>query len=102
MTTLEVKKDKNLFRTRNIFVECGFQRGNYFSSGWLSYCEADYICYFDTAANRGVIVDREKLLHLLDKGKVISFYDKTDDKMGKAVLVPLAVAKSAIVYEWRE
>lgn len=102
MTTLEVKKDKSLYSKGNIFIECGWQRGNYFTKGWLLYCEADYICYYDTTAARGIIVDRAKLLSLLDKGKVITFYDKVDDKMGKAVLLPLGAAAAAIVYEWKE
>ena len=102
MTTLEVKKDKNLYRTGNIFVECGWQRGNYFTKGWLLYCEADYIAYYDTTAARGIIVDRAKLLSLLDIGKVITFYDKIDDKMGKAVLLPMSKAAAAIVYKWEE
>ena len=102
-TTLEVKKDKSLFRTGNIFVECGFQRGNFYSAGWIKYCEADYICYYDTTAARGIIVDRLELLSLLDKGKVINFYDKIDDKNGKAILLPLKLAREAgiIKYEWR-
>ena len=78
-TTLEVKKDKSLYRTGNIFVECGFQRGQNYSRGWLQYCEADYICYYDTTAARGIIVDRAKLLSLLDCGRVINFYDRYDD-----------------------
>lgn len=102
-TTLEVKKDKSLFRTGNIFVECGFQRGNFYSLGWIKYCEADYICYYDTTAARGIIVDRLELISLLDKGKVINFYDKIDDKNGKAILLPLKLAREAgiIKYEWR-
>ena len=102
-TTLEVKKDKSLFRTGNIFIECGFQRGNFYSAGWVKYCEADYICYYDTTAARGIIIDRLELLSLLDQGKVIDFYDKIDDKNCKAVLIPLLLArkKGIIKHEWR-
>lgn len=102
-TTLEVKKDKSLFRTGNIFVECGSYRGNYYSAGWVKYCEADYICYYDTVAARGIIVDRLELLSLLDLGKIISYYDRQDDKNRKAVLFPLSLArkKGIIKYEWR-
>ena len=101
-TTLEVKKDKSLFTTRNIFIECGFMKGNYYSAGWLKYCQADYICYYDTSRRRGIIVDRAKLLSLLDQGKEKTFYDKYDQKQGKAILLPLDIAyqNNAIVHEW--
>lgn len=101
-TTLEVKKDKSLYRTGNIFIECGFQRGNYYSAGWIKYCQADYICYYDTTAAKGIIVDRVKLISLLEKGKVIDFYDKIDDKQRKAILLPLYLAKNAIIYNWED
>ena len=102
-TTLEVKKDKSLFRTGNIFVECGSQRGIYYSAGWVKYCEADYICYYDTVAARGIIVDRLELLSLLDKGTKIQYQDKFDDRLMTAILLPLDIAKKAgiIKYEWR-
>lgn len=101
-TTLEVKKDKSLFRTGNIFIECGSYRGNYYSAGWIKYCDADYICYYDTTAAKGLILDRLILLSLLDQGKVIDYYDKLDDKQKKVILLPLSVAKSnnAIIYNW--
>lgn len=103
-TTLEVKKDKSLYKTGNIFIECGFQRGNYYSAGWIKYCKADYICFFDTVQRKGIILDRNKLILLLEQGNVISYYDKMDKKQGKAVLLPLEVAykNNAIAYEWQE
>ena len=72
--TLEVKKDKKLFTTGNIFIECGFQRGDYYSRGWIQYCEADYICYYDTTAAKGIVINRYKLLPLLEQGKKPQFY----------------------------
>lgn len=103
-TSLEVKKDKSLFRTGNIFVECGFYRGNYYSAGWIKYCEADYICYYDTTQRRGIIVDRYILLSLLEQGKKKEFYDKIDGKNGIAILLPMEVARQnkAIVSEWQD
>lgn len=103
-TTLEVKKDKSLFRTGNIFIECGFQRGDYYSPGWIKYCRADYICFYDTAQRKGIILDRAKLILLLEQGKVINFYDKIDNKSGKAILLPLdiAIKNNAVVYQWQE
>ena len=103
-TTLEVKKDKSLYRTGNIFIECGFQRGNFYSAGWAKYCEADYICYYDTYRRRGLIADRPKLLSLLDKGKKINFYDRVDNRTGIAILIPMKIAKEnkAIVSEWQD
>ena len=103
-TTLEVKKDKSLFRTGNIFVECGFQRGNYYSAGWVKYCEADYICYYDTTQRRGIIVDRYKLLSLLEQGKKKEYYDRIDGKRGIAILLPMKIARqnNAIVSEWHD
>lgn len=103
-TTVEVKKDKSLYRTGNIFIECGAQRGNFYSAGWVKYCEADYICYYDTLARRGLIVDRLKLLSLLEQGKKKVFYDKIDEKERIAILLPIEIAKknNAIVSEWQD
>lgn len=102
MTTLEVKKDKSLYRTGNIFLECGAYRGDNYSAGWLFYCEADYIAIYDTTARKGIIVDRLQLLPLLEQGKIITYYDKIDDKNCKAVLLPMRKAANAIIYKWED
>lgn len=105
MTTLEVKKDKSLYTTLNFFIEVGFQRGNYYSTGWLKKCEAEYLCYYDTKCRKGVIVDFPLLKSLLEQyGKRKEFYDYYDQKDGVAVLLPYRVAKEhgAIIHTWEE
>lgn len=104
-TTLEVKKDKNLFRTGNLFFEVGFMKGNYYTAGWLSKCQAQYLCYYDTAKRHGVIIDFPNTLPLLEKYAVERhFKDTVDGGCGKALLLKLEIARknNVVCYEWQD
>ncbi len=104
-TTLEVKKDKSLFTTKNIFIEAGFRRDSYYTLGWLKKCKAEYICYYDTTRRKGIIVDFPLIKSLLEPyAERRCFYDKYDDKEGMAFLLPFGIAqeKGAVVYSWED
>lgn len=105
IAALEVKLDNNLFTTGNIFFEAGFQRGNFYSAGWLKYCEADYIAYYSKRDKHGIIIDFNKAKELLPTlGITKHFYDRYDNKDGVAILLKLEIARenNIIIYEWRD
>lgn len=102
--SLEVKADNRISATGNFFFEAGVQRGNYYSSGWLLKCQADYLCIYDTANSRGYILDFPLTCSLLEQhAQKTSFYDRLDQKTVKAYLFRLDLARkyNAIIYEWR-
>ena len=104
-TTLEVKHDRKLHKTGNFFFECGFFRGANYSAGWLKYCQAQYLCYYDTDTKHGYIIDFAETLPLLKQhAREVTFYDKADGKQGKALLLSVNKAKrlNLIKYEWED
>lgn len=104
-TTLEVKTDKKLFSTLNFFIEIGADFQDYYQDGWLNRCEAEYICYYDTNAAKGIIVDYPTIKSLLEAhGMRIEFYDYLDDKVSYAYLLPYSVVKKhdGIIHIWKD
>ena len=103
--TIEVKRDDNLYRTGNIFVEVGFQKEDYYSTGWFNNCKADYIAYYDTKTANGLIIELDKLKQaVVNYGKKIYFRDKIDNCDGIAYLLPIGKAKKLgiISHQWKE
>ena len=103
--TIEVKRDDNLFTTGNIFVEVGFEKEGYYSTGWFNMCKADYIAFFDCKTKKGIICDLDKLKETaVQKGQKKLFWDKVDQCWGTALLLNIAKAKKfgVIVYQWEE
>ena len=103
--TLEVKRDDNLFTTGNIFIELGFQKENYYSTGWFNTCKADYIAFYDTVHKRGLIADLDKLRDCaVNYGYKKMFWDKCDECWGTALLLNIGKARKygVIAYEWKE
>lgn len=104
-TTLEVKLDNSFDKTGNIFIEAYSDYGNYRSPGWIEYCEAKYICFYDTKTAKGMIIDLPLIKSLLDRYAVKKhFYDFQDDKERCCFLFPIGTArrKNAIIYEWED
>ena len=102
-TTLEVKLDNSFNKTDNLFIEDYSIKYDFKKLGWLNYCKADYICYYDTKMKNGIIVDFSIVKSLLDKYAYQKiFYDYQDDKERYCYLLPIGRARqhNAIVYEW--
>lgn len=102
--SLEIKSDSKIHYTNNLFFEDGFDRKTGYYNGWLNYCEANYICFYDEIADLGYIVDFKQAKQILpSKARRKQWYNKTDDCIGYAYLLSLDVAKEegCIVYEFR-
>lgn len=104
VTTLEVKVDNSYKKTGNIFIEDYAVREGKVYDGWLHYCEANYIAYYDTVRKCGMIVNYPLIKSLLDKAFQRVFYDREDQKEKHCLLLPRKYAEqaNAIVYEWQE
>lgn len=104
-TTLEVKRDDNIFKTGNLFFEIGFDKDTHYSEGWLEKCKAEYICFYDALKRQGIIVNFKRIKPILSSlGREITFWDREDQCYGNALLVPLSKARYAgvVAYEWSE
>ena len=92
-TTLEIKLDRNLHCSGNFFFEDGRERKTGWCDGWLHYCEAEYICFFDDVSNCGYILDLKRAKAALEKaGRKRVFYDYGDDCNAYALLLPFDAA----------
>lgn len=103
-TTLEVKLDSKISRNGNFFFEEGFDRKSGFRKGWFRYCEADYICFYDSSIATGYILDFAKAREVVkEQGNQMHWFNNTDNCTGYAYLLPVGVAREndLIVYEWR-
>lgn len=104
-TTIEVKRDDNIFKTGNLFFEIGFEKETHYSEGWLNRCKAEYICFYDTLKRHGIIINFKRIKPLLSTfGRKITFWDREDQCYGEALLVPLSKVRYAglVEYEWSE
>ena len=89
-TTLEVKLDNSFNKTDNLFIENYSIQYNEKKLGWLHYCNANYICFYDTKYKNGIIVDFSIVKSLLDKYAIEKiFYDYQDDKERYCYLLPI-------------
>ena len=104
-TTLEVKLDNSFSSTQNIFIEDYSIKDGVCRRGWLQYCEAQYICFYDTRNREGIIVDFPKICSLLDEyAQQKIFNDYQVNKIRYCLLLPIRIARlnKAIVYEWED
>lgn len=104
-TTLEVKLDNSMMKTGNIVFEVCKQYGTKINQGWLSKCEAQYMCKYSTASRKGIIFDYQAVCSLLEQyGTKRTFYDYQDGSMDTIILLPLSVVreKNLVYYEWSE
>lgn len=92
--SLEIKSDSKLHSSGNFFFEEGFDRKSGFRKGWFNYCEADFICIYDSIADCGYILDFRKAKEVVkEKARKVTWYNNTDGCIGYAYLLPIAVAK---------
>lgn len=65
--TVEVKADDRIHKTGNVFVEIKHIRPSIGETrGWLTKCEADILCYYDTKTNKGYMINWKTLKPTLD------------------------------------
>lgn len=63
---IEVKADKQMYKTGNILVEHGHIRPSVGKTrGWFLTCDADIICYIDTVQNIVYMINWRKLKPLV-------------------------------------
>lgn len=92
--TMEIKADKRISKTRNIFVEDVMERKNGDKDGWLHYCRCDILCYVDDYNDIAYLVNWVKLRKFVlneDESKKYyrRFYDKVDNCYAGGYLIPL-------------
>ena len=103
--SLEVKRDDNIHKYGNFFFECGSQKNDYYSVGWLFKCQADYICFYDTYIKKGYILDFNLTKSVLNEiGRKNIYNDKLDKSQAISILVQIPRARQAglIAHEWEE
>lgn len=73
--SLEVKTDNGISRYGNLYFEDSSSRG----MGWLHYCQAQYICFYDAPSRHAYVIDFSKAKALLPiQGHFKSHYDYQD------------------------
>lgn len=94
--SIEVKTDFLMYKTGNLFFESVYHKDFGDSKGWLDYCEADYICFFDAVNRILYIYDYKNGKELITKkGELKYFYNSDDGCDREAYLLPLHEAKRA-------
>lgn len=80
LLSIEVKADKQMYKTGNIIVEISHNRpykGR--TEGWFKKCEADIICYSDVVMKKGYMLNWKKMKgKLLGEFKIIGFDNPHD------------------------
>lgn len=103
---IEVKADKQMYKTGNILVELRHLRpykGK--TNGWYKYCDADIICYQDTVQDIGYMLNWKKMKPELHGNYRLIGFDNPHDygTYTNAYLVPIEEAKKQgfIIEEYR-
>jgi hypothetical protein len=91
---MEIKADKRINSTKNIFVEDMMERQEGNKKGWLHYCRSDLLCYVDDINRIAYIVNWPRLKKFCTEQSVESkyyrrFWNKTDNCYGAGYLIPL-------------
>ena len=89
---IEVKTDYKIQKTGNFFFESTYHKDWGDSSGWLDYCEADYICVLAAKEGKLYILKYDKDL-ILEKAQKTYFYNRDDGCDREAYLLPIGTAK---------
>lgn len=90
--SLEVKHDRNMNNTGNLFFEGAKERKTGWYDGWLSKCAADYICFY--CNGRGYILNfKDTKARLKELSREIEYY--IDGGRAKAYLLPIDTAERA-------
>lgn len=101
-STLEVKADKNMGDTGNLFIEMYSDRDVVRKPGWFETTQAEYLCFYDTANRKGYIISHAIIASLLDEYKIPEqeMYDYEDNKHRGYKLLPMyRVTDKNIVYK---
>lgn len=92
--SLEVKYDRNMNKTGNFLFELEKIYDGWESAGWFTYCEADYICFFDAIEEIGYMFDFHKGKELIPKnGEYKIFHDRKENNETEVYLLPIGTAK---------
>lgn len=92
--SVEIKTDNRMSKTGNFFFEIGNDRETGYYDGWVKYCQADYICFFDNTKKKGYILDWEKTKAILkEKAEYTCFCNRIDNCFTDAYLLPIGTAK---------
>lgn len=91
--SLEVKSDRRIHQTGNFCIEESNDRKyEGLRDGWLHYCEADYVCFYDYESGEGYIVDWLAAKQLITKCELKRFWS-SDGCYSYAYLMPIGLAK---------
>lgn len=85
--SLEIKTDKNISKTGNIYLETR-------NDGWFNKCRAEYLGIYSPQLKTVFIFKYDMLKSLIPFGKEISHFDYDTYLETTATLVPLFVAEN--------
>jgi len=89
---IEIKHDRRIADTGNIFAEWSNERPNYIEKGWLQKSQADYLFILSTD-NRLYILEMQQLKAIMPQaGRYIRFPNKIDGGYSTAYTLPIAKA----------
>lgn len=91
---MEIKSDSKISTTKNFFFEKGFDRQTGYYKGWLSKCEADVLCMYDSVNNIAYMLkwDRTKE-YVLKNGTNRQFWNYGDCCQGYSITISVAEAE---------
>lgn len=91
--SVEVKCDTRMSATGNLLFEIGNEKDWGYRDGWIKYCEADYICFYDAVEGNGYILDWKKTKPVVKELSEYKYFHGTDGDYCEVYLMPIWKAK---------
>ena len=93
--TVEVKTDFQISKTQNLLFEDVFFKEYGDVQGWMHYCTADYICFYDVESGKMYWIDGKVMREVVPKRSEYRVYNSPGDGCKKGCyLMDLATAVS--------
>lgn len=87
---LEIKSDKVMHRTGNAFFEDKMYRKTGTRDGWIHYCKADILCFYNEVNHTAYMLDWKSIKPILHKFTSRTFWNWRDGCYGRGYLVSLS------------